>query len=190
MMKRTHEAFSAVWWLGGTAIVNGITCMESHSLGVAPAVVVIGVAIARPLSAGNNSPDMDHLWWPGPPKRGYPLRSHRGITHRVWFASLITTIWLLMTVGALYKVLGHIPYPAYLIPLFFAPLDGWWSHLAGDMIYGRILILGKPRGLGWETGGLSEDGGAWLRHPAAKVCLGLACALLALNALIVVHALA
>jgi hypothetical protein len=83
-------------------------------------------------------------------------------------------------------VLLKLGLPAALATVALAPVAGWWSHLAGDMIYGRIKILGQPVGLGWETGGLSETGkrsgqprGYLLPvNPAEKLFLGLSVALM------------
>lgn len=177
MLKRTHEAFSGVFWLGGTLCVNLVGYRAGYGMPVNPVIAIAGVALAIPFSAGKNSPDIDHIWWPGFPKRGYPLWGHRGITHRFWFASLLTMPFLILFMltkdSALY----------ILAPLIWALPAGWWSHLFGDMIYGRLLIFGHPYGLGWRTGGLSETGirknggKRYIIDPAAKVCTALAISL-------------
>jgi hypothetical protein len=69
----------------------------------------------------------------------------------------------------------------------FSPINGWWSHLFGDMIFGRIKFglwsfkLGRfwhwNVGLGWTTNGLAEKGGSLWRDPAAKVSVAMSAGL-------------
>lgn len=198
MMGVTHQAFSGTWWLGISLALEPAYRMAGAPAGAALAVSLAGYPLAPLMSRGKTSPDVDHLFWPGPPRaepsdRGrhqhrYYWRGHRGVTHRVWFASLITVLLGLLPVLVLLKV----GVPGYVVPLALAPVAGWWSHLAGDMIYGRIRIAGRAVGLGWETGGLSETGRrrggtGWLIRqvvpvdPASKVCVALSAALIALH---------
>jgi hypothetical protein len=172
MLKKTHEAFSGVFWLGGTLGINIAALRMGYSeMPIHPAVAIAGTILAAPFSAGKNSPDIDQIWWPGPPRRNYQWNGHRGITHRIWFASLISSPFLILA-----YVYWQSTLPALMLPILFALPAGWWSHLFGDMIYGRILICGHPFGLGWETGGLTEigrrkhGGPRYVIDPAAKVC--------------------
>jgi len=184
-MGKTHRAFSGVFWLGTCLAVNWVGReLGAQDWVINPGVILAGFFIAPWFSAGRYcSPDIDHRWAPGPPRNHYDWRYHRGFTHRVWFASTLTMLAGLFPFMAL---LGN-GVPAGTALLAFAPVNGWWSHLAGDMIYGRILILGRARGLGWRTGGLSETGrpssggSALILDPAAKVCAGLAAALAGLH---------
>ena len=166
MMKHTHEVFSSSFWLGSTLLVDVVSVTLFHTYPINPAIAALGLVGAVPFSAGKNSPDFDQKIWPGPPKRGYPWNGHRGVTHRVWFALLVITpiflipswvTWLITGWGTTWFMILNCSLPA-----------GWWSHLMGDMIYGRILILGVPFGLGWTTNGIAEKGGRWLKDPAAK----------------------
>lgn len=166
MLKTTHEPFAGLCWLGGTLAADWLAIRAGYGMPVHPAAVIAGYFIAPCFAAGKNSPDVDRLWAPGPPRRNYHWRFHRGITHRVWLASLLTALSLAFQGW----VVSHTgPVPLSLLSVLQAPLAGWWSHLLGDMIYGRIKILGVPVGLGWETGGISERGGRWFRDPAARV---------------------
>lgn len=169
MMRETHEPFGVAWWLGTTLAATYVAHEAGWAQPFHPVSVVIGAPLAAAFAAGRNSPDIDHAWAPGPPRRGYHWAGHRGITHRVWFASLLTALCV-AGIGWLHLQVPDVP--VGLLTWLLGPLGGWWSHLAGDMIYGRIKILGRARGLGWETGGLSESGGRWLRDPAAKVATG------------------
>jgi hypothetical protein len=92
MMKRTHQAFAGVFWLSGTLAADFVSVHLGHGEVVSAGMVALGWPLAVPLSAGRNSPDMDQMWWAGPPRcepgsqRRYYWRGHRGLTHRVWFA--------------------------------------------------------------------------------------------------------
>lgn len=187
MLKRTHEAFSGTFWLGGTLGINLISYKLGNELPVHPAIALVGIIGAVPFSAGKNSPDIDHIWWPGFPKRGYPLWGHRGITHRFWFASLLTLPFLVPF------MLAHRTEFSILGPLFLTLPAGWWSHLFGDMIYGRLRICGRVYGLGWTTGGLSETGKRkiggkrFIVDPAAKFFTGVTIVLATLHLFMFAH---
>jgi hypothetical protein len=194
MMGATHRAFAGTWWLAATLGLELIYRRAGAPAGAATAVSLAGYPLAPLMASGKTSPDVDHVWWPGPPraepgdvglhKRRYYVWGHRGLTHRVWFAFVVTLV-----VGVLPAlVLLRLGTPVYAVPLVLAPAVGWWSHLAGDMIYGRIRIAGTAVGLGWTTGGVSETGrrkGAtpWLTRqlvpvdPAAKVCVAMSAVL-------------
>lgn len=222
MLADTHRAWAAAWWLGVTLAVDAAAAWAGSSAPVGPAAVAAGVIVAPLFSAGRGlpprrvdrygrprgrdwtqlgvSPDIDHRWAPGPPRRSYDWRGHRGWTHRPWFAAVVTVVsgvlpWLIAVAG------GASPATAAVL---FAPAAGWWSHLSGDMIYGRLPVwlpsvervagatvlvpdgvgrmvrvaewrwrVGWRRrivGLGWSTGGVLERGGRWWRDPAAWVC--------------------
>lgn len=181
MLKRTHEAFSGVFWLGGTLVVNLASYRTTGDMAVNTGIALVGTVCVIPTSAGKQSPDIDHIWWPGFPKKGYPLWGHRGITHRFWFASLLTTPFLILT------LLLHDSGLGWAAPLSLTLPAGWWSHLLGDMIYGRLRILGHSYGLGWTTGGISETGKRknggrrYVIDPAAKVCTGITAVLALLH---------
>ena len=178
MMGKTHQAFSGVFWLGTTLAVNQVAQRAGYDAPFHPAVVVAGVFIAPVFSSGRwLSPDMDHRWAPGPPRGNYNWRYHRGFTHRLWFAFMLTGLFGILP----FSFLLGAGFPTGFAIAVFVPINGWWSHLAGDMIYGRILILGTAYGLGWTTGGLSESGGSLIRDPASKVCAVLAAALVGLH---------
>jgi hypothetical protein len=215
MMARTHRAWSGVFWLGTTLAINELGRQAgAQDWLIHPAVIVAGFFIAPWFSAGRYlSPDIDHRWAPGPPRHNYDWRFHRGFTHRIWFASLLSIIFGFTP----YLVLLHAGIPGQLSCVVLAPVNGWWSHLAGDMIYGRIkignLVCDRRRikgpfgsvsyayrwhwwhvnvGLGWTTGGLSETGrpssggSALIVDPASKVCVGLATALTGLHLVLLV----
>jgi hypothetical protein len=188
MLADTHRAWAVAWWLGETLTIDAAAVALDRAPAVHPAVVLAGAAIAPVFSAGRwLSPDMDHRWWPGPPRHGYQWRGHRGITHRPWLATVVTLVF--GVVPYLIAVRAGVPTPV--APLAFSPAAGWWSHLSGDMIYGRLPVH-LPRlawrmdeagrwhrrwvwwryivGLGWKTGGVLERGGRWWRDPAAGVC--------------------
>lgn len=201
MMKRTHKAWAVPFWLGTTLGVNALAASRGYELPVHPAVIVVGAYIAPRFSSGILSPDMDHRWAPGPPAHNYDWRYHRGFTHRFWFAFLV--------IAPLFGVLPFLCVLRAGIPLEFAtvtlaPVAGWFSHLFGDMIYGRLKVgIWSFRlrrfwtwnvGLGWETGGLSETGrsrtgGEWRwrgkgivpADPAAKLFLMVGAAIGALH---------
>jgi len=160
-MAKGHRAFSATYWLGITAGLN-----VAHPGLIAAPAVIVGVVLAWPMSAGRYcSPDIDHRWAPGPPRNHYDWRYHRGWTHRYWFACVV-----FLCAGAVpFSVLLRQGVPAEAASAIFGLPAGWWSHLAGDQIYGRLKVLGRARGLGWKTGGVAESGGRFWRDPAAQV---------------------
>jgi len=174
-MRKTHRAFAGAFWLGSTLALDGLALKSGHDVPVSPVVVAAGVFVAPLFSSGIMSPDMDHQWAPGPPRNHYDWRFHRGFTHRVWFATVLTMVCGLIP----FMGLLHAGLSASVGTLAFAPVNGWWSHLFGDMIFGRIKFgvwsfrLGRfwhwNVGLGWTTNGLAEKGGALWRDPAAKV---------------------
>ena len=186
MMKKTHRAYAISYTLGATLGVNALAVASGHDLLVNPGATAIAAFGAQFFASGNLSPDVDHTWAPGPPRKGYAIGGHRGLTHRPWFAVILSLLWGLPGVYLISKVPGATgPIFVSLCAIWSFPLFGWWSHLSGDMIYGRIKVMGRPRGLGWETGGLSETGRnrkgvkLWfgLRDPASKVCLFVSAAL-------------
>lgn len=190
MMAGTHRAYSDVFWLGTTGAVNSVILLSGHSHYVSIIAVGSGAFLAKPFSSGNHlSPDMDHRWAPGPPRNHYDWRFHRGWTHRLWFASVLLLLFGILPMVALLR----IGVPIGIAVTALAPVAGWWSHLSGDMIYGRILILGTPVGLGWRTGGLSETGRPvgggkrWLpTNPAERVFYGCTWALILLHLVLAV----
>lgn len=147
MMKATHRAYAPVF-VGGLALVaNALPGPAVH-----PAALGVAVLVAPYFSSGNRSPDIDHRWWPGRPKPGYPLNGHRGITHRWWFGLILTG--LLGVLPMLLLVRAGLAW--HFAVAVLGPSLGWLSHLHGDMWFGRLRVLGKARGLGWETGGVME----------------------------------
>ena len=164
MMRKTHRAFASAFWLGSSLAVDALAIRAGISAPISPAVVVAGVLVAPVFSAGKTSPDIDRMWAPGPPTKTYDWKGHRGFTHRFWFASVLGAA----SIGLYFLLLGG-GLPASLATFAFVPVVGWWSHLFGDMIFGRLLILGEKVGLGWETNGLAEKGGKLWRDPAAQV---------------------
>lgn len=153
MMKDTHDEFAAPFWLGTTLVVNLVAPGQPVPLLVA----VVGALLTQgflALAGGKlASPDRDLRTWNERPKAGYPLWGHRGITHRWWFASIVVTLIGLLPL-ALLVLLAGVPWRYALLVL--VPASNWCSHLAGDMWFGRLKVLGKSRGLGWTTGGGAE----------------------------------
>jgi hypothetical protein len=184
MMKKTHRAYAGAFWMGSSLLVDGLAVRSGHSVPISPPVVAVGLFVAPLFSSGKLSPDVDHTWAPGPPRNHYDWRYHRGFTHRVWFAAVLTLVSGL----APFLALLHAGLPVALATVAFVPVTGWWSHLSGDMIFGRILILGKAHGLGWTTGGAAEEGGSLLRDPAAKVSVAATAALVAAHLALFVSA--
>lgn len=194
MMRKTHRAFAGAFWLGSTLLVDGLALKSGHEAPISPAVVAVGLFVAPLYSSGKSSPDMDHQWAPGPPRNHYDWRYHRGFTHRIWFASVLTVLIGILPFLAL--TVHGVP-PAY-ASIVFAPVNGWWSHLFGDMIFGRIKVgvwsfrLGRfwhwNVGLGWTTNGVAEKGGSLWRDPAAKVSAGASVGLIAAHLALLVSA--
>lgn len=195
MMKRTHRSYAIAFTLGTTLGLNVLTTAAGSGFVAHPAAVGLAAFGSQFFSSGNLSPDVDHSWAPGPPRRrklpngkivSYHWSGHRGWTHRLWFAAVFGLVWGLPGVLFVSRVSESDPgIFASLWIVWAFPIFGWVSHISGDMIYGRLPIFGRVRGLGWETGGLAETGrnrkGAklWfgLRDPASKVCLIVAAAL-------------
>jgi hypothetical protein len=176
MLGTTHMAWAPVFTLGLADACDFISLRLDHVEFLNPGVVAVVAVTSVYTSHGRwFSPDMDQRWAPGRPRQNYNWRFHRGITHRVWFASMLTLLFGILPM----VVLQRIGVPRYLCYSVLGPMAGWWSHLSGDMIYGRIKIMGSPIGLGWQTGGLSETGRRkggkrWLpTNPAERVCTAL-----------------
>lgn len=175
MMRKTHRAFAGAFWLGSTLAVDALAVRAGYSAPISPVVVATGLFVAPLFSSGITSPDMDHQWAPGPPRRNYDWKGHRGFTHRFWFAGLLSGVFGFLP----FALLLWLGLPVAFASVAFAPANGWWSHLFGDMIFGRIKFglwsfkLGRfwtwNIGLGWTTNGLAEKGGKLWRDPAAQV---------------------
>lgn len=187
MLKRTHEAYAPVPWLVGTGLLDVASLLIDHHLLVQPVVALLGVPLTRPFAAGLNSPDMDQRWAPGRPRDRYNWRYHRGFTHRLWFALwIITPLWAGLMVWGLLS-----PWPLLVLaaPLAMAPPAGWWSHLIGDVWFGRLPVYlliykwGRWRwwrfivGRGEETGGPKEVGLAKKLRDTTQVLVVLQIAL-------------
>ena len=110
MMGKTHVVWGVSTWLAATAPL----AVWRPAL-VVP-VAAAGVVVTPFTSAGRGSPDVDRVWAPG---RGglHHWRNHRGFTHRVWFASLLTVVGV--------AVCAVLPPPGWLVVT--AALWGWWS---------------------------------------------------------------
>jgi membrane-bound metal-dependent hydrolase YbcI (DUF457 family) len=193
MMRKTHRAFAGAFWLGSSLVVDATAVRLGHPAPFTPVVVIAGLFIAPVFSAGKPtldkrfgvSPDIDHIWAPGPPRKNYDWKGHRGFTHRIWFAFLVSLLTGILPFLALIRS-GT---PAAMAVTVFAVPNGWWSHLVGDMIFGRIKMgvwsfrLGRfwtwNVGLGLATGDRAEEGGRLLRDPAAKLSVALSVALVA-----------
>ena len=161
-MAVTHRPMASAWWLGGVLAANLL------GAGVDPLVAAAGAVVAPVFGAGRLSPDADVTW----------LRrlGHRQATHRPdTTATVLTVITLVAWIPALVYLPGDAAW------LVWAPITGWWSHLVGDSIFGRIPVgarLGRvlaavlPEhlirrgggrqaywvGLGWDTDGPIERG--------------------------------
>jgi membrane-bound metal-dependent hydrolase YbcI (DUF457 family) len=153
MMGPTHRIWSATMWLGIAAVVDVTAARTGHGIPLPVVEIGIGLPLAMLTSGGTRfSPDRDLRWAPGFPRPGYHWKGHRGWTHRWWFAGVLV---LLTAAGAVLS--GH----ASFLPIW-APVFGWCTHLVGDMIFGRLRVLGKARGWGWDTGGFGEKPFTWL----------------------------
>lgn len=129
--------------------------------------LALGAVVATAVSDGVLSPDMDQrepFEWArtilGPASR---LLTHRiGLTHW-WVLPVIAWVWWL----PLLDPSSHWAATALLI--------GWFSHILGDAIFGRIPLLpgwGPRYGLGLHTGGWVESGGKWtLNRSPLRVAL-------------------
>jgi hypothetical protein len=182
MMGPTHKAFGAVWWLTGVAAAN-LTGADIN-----PVVALTGAAVAPVFAAGRWSPDADQTW--------LSHLGHRRATHRPDTTAVALTIVSLAVWAPLALAL-----PAGIHLLALAPVAGWWSHLIGDAVFGRIpcgpalgrplrRVLGRrvcPRdptgrywcwvGLGWDTNGVLERG----KRPDGQRVLSFAPATVALQ---------
>lgn len=112
----------------------------------APYVVVVATALIATVSAGGPlSPDLDQSrWWRSIPHwRGM---KHRGVMH--WFG------WPVLA-----WVFGVPALPASLTVVGAALTIGWASHIAADLLFGRVPLTpwgAAPFGLKLDTGGLVE----------------------------------
>ncbi len=142
MNEKAHEYLGAGCWAVGSLVMDLAAQHFGHPGPVGPVAVVLGLPLAGSFAAGRNSPDVDRLWAPGLPRPGYHWAGHRGFTHRVWFACVVT---ILFTFG--YFALASTV-PKDVATIAFAPAIGWWSHLLGDVIKGRLKIGKRKVGLG------------------------------------------
>lgn len=162
-----------------------------HAVGLPWPLVTVAGALATVTSAGRLSPDADqYRGWRLADKvtpdellgRGGPMQ-HRGITH--WWAlpaaaSAALAAGMIATAGGwVWLALGAL-------------LAGWWSHLAGDLVFGRadaysgrgpgvpVLPWWAHLGVGLKCGGLLEratgallvPAGLWLVAASAGVVPG------------------
>lgn len=133
MIGSTHRVWAVTCW---TALGPALVARE-------PLPLALGVAAAVACSAGPTSPDVDIVWSPGQGGTGAWNR-HRGWTHRIWTALVLTLTGVAAAAGA----------PAW--PIVVGALVGWWSHLAGDAVFGRIRVAGRLVGVGLPCGGAAE----------------------------------
>lgn len=160
-MGPTHRALGAAF-----GVAYGVT-MQLPLAGVA----VCG-ALGTITSAGTLSPDVDQ-------RRGWRLADslapdellgnrgpmqHRGITHWWGVAAVATAAWLTMLLpladGGRGSLLAHG---------IGALLAGWWSHLFGDLVFGKADVrTGRGPGIPmlpwWGHVGLSLDTGGRLER--------------------------
>lgn len=161
-----------------------------QALGLAwPAVAAAG-AVAVVTSAGQLSPDADQFrWWRRIDQvvpdealgHAGPLQ-HRGITHWWVFPALLTACWVVQPArgGWVWMAAGAL-------------LAGWWSHLLGDMVFGRadrwsgrgpgipLMPWWGHFGAGLRCGGAVEvvvglllvPAGAWIVAASAGAAAGL-----------------
>lgn len=167
MNRNKHRAWSLIFWTGTALSVDLLAVRTGHALPVAPAAFLVGPALAAPFSAGRPrldrkfglSPDIDQIWAPGMPRNNYEWTGHRGFTHRIWFACVLS--FFCAVLPSLWAMDRTDPKSwSLIVPLICSPMNGWWSHLAGDMIYGRLKVgvyswkLGRfwtwNIGLGWK----------------------------------------
>lgn len=170
MMGSTHRAYAFTFTTGIAFAVNAVTAVAHDKYAITiPAIVIAGLS-SMYFSSGKFSPDIDRTWAPGPPRRGYHWRGHRGWTHRVWFASFLSVVWLALAAQVL--SVHPVLMSADVWYVWSAPLLGWWSHLSGDMIYGRLPVMGQPIGLGIPTTPAGADRATWLVRVAGFLLLG------------------
>jgi hypothetical protein len=168
MMAPTHRPLGSAWWLAGALAVDAVAAPFGASP-VNPLVAVLGAAIAPVFAAGRWSPDADTTWLS---RLGHRQATHRPDTTAVALTAATAVLW----------VPAAIVLPFGLAALAWAPVAGWWSHLAGDFLFGRIpfgpaagaamarvVPSGWVRhtpggrqaywiGVGWDTDGLLERG--------------------------------
>jgi hypothetical protein len=126
-----------------------------HLMGQPWQVVAAGALVATSTSNGPASPDMDQTcpfrWLDGLPVLGV-LFTHRHLTH--WWG-LPVAAWCWDIPALPHTPTVDIRWAATLL------LIGWVSHLAGDLIFGKLPLLpwgGLRVGLGLDTGGFIETG--------------------------------
>ena len=132
-MAPTHRALGAAWWLAG--------CLTLNAAGpglVNPVMALTGAAIAPVFAAGRASPDADMTWLSD--------LGHRQGTHRPRTAAWLTVATAVACGAAwLWLWLNGRGDLDPLLPVVWAPVTGWWSHLLGDAVFGRIP-LGRRTG--------------------------------------------
>lgn len=115
-------------------------------------VVAMTALVATATSNGPASPDGDQTDAWRAATRAAPawVRRHRGLLH-----------WWGLPVAAWLAVPGLDPLVQWAA---HALIIGWASHLLGDAVFGKIPTLPGCRdiGLGWDTGGILENGGRLL----------------------------
>lgn len=175
MMGPSHRRLGAAWWLGGVLAANTV------GAGIHPLIAFGGAAVAPVFAAGRWSPDADVTW--------LAHLGHRRATHRPdTTAAALTVITFVVWVPLAFLA------PAGLAWLVWAPVAGWWSHLVGDAMFGRIpvgpavgAVLARilPSGLvrrgggygpywvgvGWDTDGLLERGNVRLEERSERTGL-------------------
>jgi hypothetical protein len=153
----------SAWWLASVLAVN---VTGAH---ISPIAAIAGAGIAPLFAAGDWSPDSDLTWLS---RLGHRQATHRPDTTAVSLTALTALVWIPLA----------LTLPLGIHWLAWAPVTGWWSHLIGDAIFGRIPcgralgralrpILGQhivrqdPTGrqaywvgLGWDTDGILERG--------------------------------
>jgi hypothetical protein len=144
MLGPSHRLLGA---LGGASL--------AHTAGLPWQVVAATALTATSTSNGPFSPDMDQTrsfrWLASWPVVGQ-LFYHRHTTH-----------WWGWPVAAWYWGLPALPHTPAIDVHWMAVglLIGWVSHLAGDLIFGKLPMLpwgGLRVGLGLDTGGFIETG--------------------------------
>ncbi len=162
VMGPTHRALGAVFGVG-----YGV------SMGL-PVAGVVGCGVLGTLTAaGVASPDVDQRWgWrladtltPDELLGGHGPMQHRGITHWWGVALVATAAWL----TALLPLAGDGGRGSLLAHAAGALLAGWWSHLVGDLVFGKADVRtgrgpGIPMMPWWGHVGLSLDVGGRLER--------------------------
>ena len=154
MMGKTHVEMGSACWLGAVLAANLM------GADVNPLIAGAGVAVAPAFAAGPFSPDADVTW--------LSFLGHRKATHRPDTTALVLT---LITLVAWLALAPQMPFGTD--ALIWAPVAGWWSHLAGDMIFGGLPISKRIVAKGWigwrlDTDGLIERGNIRLRSRTAS----------------------